>query len=81
MQQFLNEQEGANLPITGFYGVLTRAAIKTFQLKYWQEILAPWVPFGLANDHTPTGNVGKTTKWKVNQIACPSLNAPFPQIP
>ncbi|HEY4507012.1 MAG TPA: peptidoglycan-binding protein [Candidatus Paceibacterota bacterium] len=81
LQQFLNEQEGANLPITGFYGVLTRAAIKTFQLKYWQEILAPWVPFGLANDHTPTGNVGKTTKWKVNQIACPSLNAPFPQIP
>lgn len=81
LQTFLNGEVGSTLPITGVFGSLTVEAVKMFQLKYWQEVLAPWVPFGLPTDHTATGLVGKTTAWKINMIACPSLNLPVPQIP
>ncbi len=81
LQGFLNTEVGANLPVSGVFGPLTTEAVKTFQLKYWQEVLAPWVPFGLPTDHTATGLVGKTTAWKINMIFCPSLNLPMPQIP
>lgn len=81
LQNFLNGEVGAVLPTTGYYGPLTTAAVNTFQLKYWQEILAPWVPFGLPTDHTTTGFVGKLTLWKVNSLICPGLNIPVPQIP
>ena len=41
----------------------------------------PWLPFGLANDHTATGYVYKTTKYKINLIQCSTLNLPKPQLP
>jgi hypothetical protein len=50
--------------VTGYFGPLTLQAVKRFQQKYWQEILAPW---GLTKDQ-PTGFVGQTTRAKINQI-------------
>ncbi|MCR4325925.1 MAG: right-handed parallel beta-helix repeat-containing protein [Patescibacteria group bacterium] len=81
LQAFLDVENNAGLPITGNFGPLTTAAVKDFQIKYWQDILAPWVPFGLPTDHTPTGYAGKTTMWKINMLYCPDLNLPFPQLP
>lgn len=81
LQTFLNGEVGAGLPVSGFYGALTKNAVSTFQLKYWQEVLAPWVPFGLPTDHTTTGYVSKTTSWKINMIHCPALALPFPALP
>ncbi len=75
LQQFLNEKEGNALPVTGYFGKLTRAAVKSFQLKYASEILAPW---GITE---PSGNVYKTTRWKVNSLMCPSVGYLPPQVP
>lgn len=66
LQQLLNEMGDVELPITGLYGPLTIEAVKNFQLKYGEDILAPWIPFGLPNAQTPTGYVYKTTQWKIN---------------
>ncbi len=81
LQTFLNEELGINLPITGFYGAGTRTAVNEFQLKYKNEILKPWVPFGLASDNTPTGYVYKTTKRWINMLKCQSLALPVPTLP
>ena len=81
LQQFLNDHMQANLPVTGFFGPLTRKAVEAFQLKYWEDILAPWVPHGHANDHQPTGYVYKTTLRKINNIFCAALDLPIPQLP
>jgi len=50
--------------VTGYFGPLTLSAVKRFQQKYWQEILAPW---GLTKDQA-TGFVGPTTRAKINQL-------------
>ncbi|MDP2648647.1 MAG: chitobiase/beta-hexosaminidase C-terminal domain-containing protein [bacterium] len=81
LQQFLAAELGIELPVTGVYDKATIDAVNAFQLKYWEDVLAPWVPFGLASDHTPTGYVYKTTLWKINQLSCGSLEAPFPELP
>jgi hypothetical protein len=81
LQQFLNDHMGANLPASGFFGQLTHDAVSNFQVKYWEEILKPWVPYGLPSDHTPTGYVYKTTKRMINNLACPELQEPMPQLP
>jgi hypothetical protein len=81
LQGFLNGEVNAGLPTTGFFGSLTKNAVNAFQLKYWQDVLAPWVPFGLPTDHTTTGIVGKTTAWKINEVYCPSLGLPAPTLP
>ncbi|MHC4397986.1 MAG: peptidoglycan-binding domain-containing protein [Planctomycetota bacterium] len=81
LQSFLNNQEGENLPVTGVYGELTEAAINRFQIKHWQEVLMPWVPFGLSTAQTPTGYVYETTQRWVNMVNCPSLGLPMPQLP
>lgn len=81
LQQFLNDYQKADLPVTGFYGKLSRSAVKVFQLKHWQEILSPWVPFGLANGQTATGNVSKTTRHKINKLICPTFNESSPRLP
>jgi hypothetical protein len=69
LQTFLNSV-GAKIPVTGFFGALTDKAVRNFQLTYWEEILAPWVKFGLPTDHTTTGKVAKTTSWKINILNC-----------
>jgi hypothetical protein len=81
LQDFLNLHMGANLPLTGFFGSLTDAAVKQFQLKYWDEVLSPWVPHGFPNDKEPSGYVYKTTLRKINNLFCDSLNLPLPQLP
>jgi peptidoglycan hydrolase-like protein with peptidoglycan-binding domain len=67
LQEFLKAQGPEIYPeglVTGYFGPLTLAAVKRFQQKYWQEILAPW---GLTKDQ-PTGIVGPTTRSKINQL-------------
>ncbi len=75
LQTFLNDREGAGLPVTGFFGTLTRAAVSAFQVKYAADILTPW------GETEPTGNVYKTTKWKINSLWCPALELTAPSVP
>lgn len=64
LQQFLNANLGTTLPISGVYGPLTEAAVRTFQIKYAAQILAP---IGLTS---PTGNVLGATRAVINQLNC-----------
>jgi len=81
LQVFLNNYMGEHLDVTGIYDQSTRDAVNRFQVKYWQDVLAPWVPFGLVTDHTPTGYVYKTTMHKINTLNCPSLDLSMPTLP
>ncbi len=61
LQSFLNKL-GANLPVTGYFGSLTKAAVKNFQTKY-----------GFAATYGPayvSGNQLKMTTDKLNEIYC-----------
>ncbi len=83
LQEFLNEQMNAGLPVTGFFGKLTHEWVKKFQVAHRAEIIEPWIVAG----HSPrtldqgTGYVFKTTKRAINMIKCSSLNIPMPEIP
>lgn len=81
LQHFLASNLGMSLPVTGIFDQATFNAVEQFQLTYWQQVLAPWVLYGLPTDHTPTGYVYKSTLWEINQLSCDSLNAPFPVLP
>ena len=81
LQNFLNGNLGINLPITGFFGKATYAAVSAFQTKYGSSVLAPWVPFGLHSATDPTGYVYKTTKYEINYLACPTNGASNPVLP
>lgn len=81
LQEFLNANLGTDLPVTGYYGPLSEAAVRQFQLKYSTEVLAPWVPYGLPSSKTSTGYVYKTTQRWINMIECPELALPMPQLP
>jgi hypothetical protein len=81
LQTFLNGNLGTNLPVTGYYGSATIAAVNQFQVKYGAEVLAPWVQYGLPNASTPTGYVYKTTQRWINMLMCPPLGLPIPQLP
>ncbi len=81
LQVFLNQNVGTNLPITGYYGPLTIAAVNQFQVKYNNEVLKPWLTYGLPTQYTPTSYVYKTTQRWINLIMCSSLNLPVPQLP
>ena len=59
---------------------LTTAAVKTFQLKYKDEILSPWASHGLGAD-VATGYVYKTTLRWINLMKCSTLDLPMPQLP
>jgi hypothetical protein len=63
LQLFLNAV-GYVVPISGFYGEDTAAAVRLFQEKHAFEILAPW---GLTNG---TGYVYKLTRYKINSMVC-----------
>jgi hypothetical protein len=80
LQIFLNKELGLTLPVTGEFGADTRLAVEQFQVKYADEVLAPWVPFGLTSN-TPTGYVYKTTQRMINKLHCASLEIPMPQLP
>jgi uncharacterized repeat protein (TIGR01451 family) len=81
LQTFLNMYLSDNLSVTGDYDSDTIAAVNQFQLQNNQSVLAPWVPYGLPNDMTPTGYVYKTTQRWINLIVCPPLDLPMPQLP
>lgn len=81
LQSFLNENLGTSLPISGYFGTLTDAAVRQFQAKYSADILKPWVLAGQMPSETPTGYVYKTTKRWINLLKCPSLDIPMPQLP
>ena len=74
LQEFLNKEMGANLPVTGFYGPLTSQAVRAFQEKYADEVLAPWDLGG------PTGIVYQTTLRWINQLECPSSSIEMPSL-
>ena len=89
LQQFLNSDPATQVAVTGpgspgnetgFFGPLTDAAVKKFQVKYAKDVLEPWNPFGLVN-HIPTGYVYKTTLRKINLVYCANLSIPLPTLP
>jgi len=64
LQSVLKNTEKLEVDATGIFDDKTEAAIKVFQKKYADVILAPW-------DATrATGIVSLTTAKKLNQIAC-----------
>ena len=79
LQTFLNKELGLTLPITGFFGKATLNAVKQFQLQNSDQILAPWLPFGLKIGQ-PTGYVYKTTKRWINLMECKNLDIPMPDL-
>ncbi len=81
VQTFLNEYLKLTIPVTGYYGPLTIAAVKQFQVSYSTEVLKPWVVAGLwQSEMVPTGNVYKTTQRWINLIKCPDLKTPLPKL-
>jgi hypothetical protein len=68
VQLFLNKFHFQKniLPANGVYGPRTIAAVKDFQWRYGQDILAPY------KLRYPTGNVTKRTMEKMNEIVCGS---------
>jgi len=64
LQIFLNEFTSVQLPVTGYFGTLTRAAVNAFQIQHAAEILAP---LGLV---APTGNVMAMTRTVMNSLWC-----------
>jgi peptidoglycan hydrolase-like protein with peptidoglycan-binding domain len=64
LQNFLNTKQGEKLPVTGYFGGMTRDAVKRFQTKYASIVLTP---LGLT---TPTGIVGAATRAQINTLAC-----------
>ncbi|TSC85662.1 MAG: hypothetical protein G01um10148_1048 [Parcubacteria group bacterium Gr01-1014_8] len=80
LQEFLNKEMGLALEVNGEFDAATRGAVKAFQLKYADEILAPWIPFGL-KQNMPTGYVYKTTQRMINMLMCPGTEIPMPELP
>jgi len=82
LQTFLNEEVGAGLPVTGFFGKLTHGSVKKFQVKYHKEILQPWLDAGYSGIELRegSGRVYKTTKRHINMLKCPELNLPMPEL-
>lgn len=84
LQNFLNGEMGASLPLTGFFGPLTAWQLGAFQAKYWEDVLKPWVStpgqpvINAASD--ATGFLYKTTKWKINNLVCPGSET-LPLVP
>jgi len=64
LQSFLKNNQGLNVEINGIFDSKTDAAVKAFQTKYADTIMAPW---GMTQ---PSGYVYITTMKKINQLAC-----------
>ncbi len=64
LQNFLKNTEQMNVTVTGIFDAQTFQAVKTFQVKYASDILAPW------GASVPTGRVYITTSKKINEIYC-----------
>ena len=72
LESFLNEYLGVDLPINGIFEEVDYNAVKEFQFRLKNEILAPWLEIGcLLSIDTPTGYVYRTTEWAINNMFCP----------
>ncbi len=82
LQSFLNDTLDAKLPVTGFFGNLTKNWVKKFQKKYYAEIIMPWLDAGYKGRDIQegTGNVFQTTKRQINLMKCTTLNIPMPDL-
>ncbi len=82
LQSFLNENMGANLPVSGYFGSLTKKWVKKFQVMHHAEIIQPWEDAGYTGKDLKdgTGVVYKTTKRAINLIKCATLNEPMPEL-
>jgi hypothetical protein len=74
LQLFLNSYMGAGLITDGVFGPKTIEALKAFQAKHTDKVLAPW---GLTK---PTGIFYLTSQTEANNIICPDLNLPIPTL-
>ncbi len=69
IQEFLNEQINAGLTVDGVYNEATEKAVHSFQQKYFEQVISPWVPSFMART---TGKWYKTTRMMANKIIdCP----------
>lgn len=73
---FKNVYGGTDNPVTGAFGAVTDANVKTFQEYYRTEVLDPWFEKGIVPHDRPTGFVYKTTLWKINSLVCPEAVYP-----
>lgn len=73
LQTYLNTFGGAKLPVTGFFGSMTDAAVKVWQTNNADAILKPW-----GANIGATGYFFKMSQWFANKQMCPTLNAPTP---
>lgn len=64
LQRFLNDNLGTRVPVTGFFGPLTRVAVKTFQVGHKASIFLP------GYSGSGTGNVYLKTMHAIEAIAC-----------
>jgi hypothetical protein len=64
LQNFLKNNEGMNITVTGTFDQATFNAVSAFQAKYKVDVLSPW---GIG--HT-TGFVYYTTTKKINELFC-----------
>ena len=79
LQSFL-KINGFNNEINGVFASGTELAVRDFQLDYSSEVLQPWVDLGLLSSGQTTGVVGKTTKWKINNLHCLGSES-YPTLP
>jgi peptidoglycan hydrolase-like protein with peptidoglycan-binding domain len=81
LQTLLNEQMDAHLPVTGFFGSLTKKWVKAFQKTHHAEIIKPWIDAGYkGNIGDGTGYVYKTTKRAINMLKCAEAAIPMPDL-
>jgi uncharacterized repeat protein (TIGR01451 family) len=64
LQQFLNDELGRSIEVSGIFDQATEQAVRDFQLVHREEVLIPW---GLERD---SGFVYYTTQKKINEIMC-----------
>lgn len=65
IQEYLNKTLGLSIPVTGYFGPKTVAAVRQYQDMYKNEILSPW------SVSVPTGIVYITTMRHINKTLCP----------
>ncbi len=82
LQTFLNDNMGANIPVNGFFGTITKNWVKKFQVKNHDLIIKPWYDAGYKGRdiENGTGYVYKTTKYEINLMKCSELKAPLPDL-
>lgn len=74
LQEFLNRWVNAGLTVDGIFDSETELAVRAFQMTYFDEILKPW------NLTSATGLVYLTTLRHMNNLECPALALPLPEL-